>query len=290
MIDRLWIAAAAGAVLVATAFGESRFPVEQRETVRRTLQLAPGASRTLEVSNINGSITVVGGASDRIELVAERAIRGRTEADVQEGKRLARLEASETAGGVLVCGDTSHRCRCDEPIERNERRTRRDDPPYRVDTRFELHVPRAIALRLCTVNGGAVTVSHTSGELVVTHVNGRIEASDVRGTARLTTVNGSVKADFAELPAGPSSFRSVNGDVVVSLPDSLSADLRLKTMNGGLFTDFETTSLPATPATAERRNGRLVYRSNRTVGVRVGRGGPELSFETLNGDVRVLKR
>jgi hypothetical protein len=60
-------------------------------------------------------------------------------------------------------------------------------------------------------------------------------------------------------------------------------------MNGGLFTDFETTALPQTAATAERRGNRFVYRSNRTVSVRVGSGGPELSFETLNGDVRVLQ-
>jgi hypothetical protein len=40
---------------------------------------------------------------------------------------------------------------------------------------------------------------------------------------------------------------------------------------------------------AERRDGRFVYRSNQFTLVRAGGGGPELTFETFNGNVRVLR-
>ena len=82
---------------------------------------------------------------------------------------------------------------------------------------------------------------------------------------------------------------AVNGRVNVTLPASLSADLRLKTMNGGLYTDFDTTPLPSR-STAERRDGKFIYRADRYASVRVGKGGPELTFETLNGDVQVRKQ
>jgi len=63
----------------------------------------------------------------------------------------------------------------------------------------------------------------------------------------------------------------------------------MKTFNGGLFTDFDVRALPQPVAVAERRDGRFVYRSNQFTLVRAGGGGPELTFETFNGSVRVLR-
>ena len=61
-------------------------------------------------------------------------------------------------------------------------------------------------------------------------------------------------------------------------------------LNGGLFTDFETQPLATTaPTTGERRNGKFVYRVNEFTRVRVGGGGPEITFETLNGNVRARR-
>jgi len=267
MTERLALTALAGAALVATALADSRFPVEHRETLQRSLRVTRG-SAALEVSNVNGAITVTGISGDTVEVVADRKIRARTDGDLDTARRVLQVDPTEGPDGVLVCGDASARCRCDE---QTQRRGRWDDLPYRVETRLDVRVPRTMAIRACTVNGG-------------------ITSTDLRGAARLTTVNGAVEASFQERPATSSSFRTVNGDVVISFPSSLAADLRLKTLNGGLFTDFETSTLPSAPAVAERRNGKLVYRSDRSARVRVGRGGPEFEFETVNGDVRVLKR
>jgi hypothetical protein len=81
----------------------------------------------------------------------------------------------------------------------------------------------------------------------------------------------------------------VNGRIDATMPATLAADLRLRTLHGELLTNFDTTATPAPAASSERRNGRYVYRSNRFTSVRIGTGGPELTFETLNGDVRVRK-
>ena len=61
-------------------------------------------------------------------------------------------------------------------------------------------------------------------------------------------------------------------------------------MNGAAYTDFETTlALPKTAEAVERSNGKFVYRPDRAQNVRVGSGGPELSFDTLNGTIRIKK-
>jgi hypothetical protein len=51
-----------------------------------------------------------------------------------------------------------------------------------------------------------------------------------------------------------------------------------------------TTALPATPEPARRAGGpRFVYKRHGFTNVRVGAGGPALTFDTLNGDVRILR-
>ena len=130
----------------------------------------------------------------------------------------------------------------------------------------------------------------TSGDFKISNVNGGIEMKEVEGSGSVQTVNGPVKVTFARNPTRRTSFKSVNGTLDVSFRPGLNADVKMKTMNGGLFTDFPVTALPVAATQPERRNGKFVWQSNRMTGVRIGSGGPELSFETLNGDVLIKNR
>jgi hypothetical protein len=154
---------------------------------------------------------------------------------------------------------------------------------------LELRVPKDARLMLCSINGGTISVEGAAGDFDVRNVNGAIEMTGLSGSGRAETVNGKISASFSTSPKSASSFKTVNGDVVVAFPRNLAADLRLKTFHGGLYTDFDVTPLASTAPVVERRNGRSVYRSNQYAAVRVGRGGPELTFEGFNGDVRVIE-
>ena len=155
---------------------------------------------------------------------------------------------------------------------------------------FTIRVPRNAALRLCTINGGDVVVNGTRGDFEVSNVNGLIDMRQVAGSGRAHTVNGPVSVSFTANPKQPSSFKTVNGNVDVWFPDGLAADFAMKTFNGGLFTDFETQPLATVvPAAGERRNGKFVYRVNEFTRLRIGKGGPEIAFETLNGNVRARR-
>jgi hypothetical protein len=67
-------------------------------------------------------------------------------------------------------------------------------------------------------------------------------------------------------------------------PDS---DMYFKKLNGEIFTDFELTMLPVSGSSSNDSNGKWVYRSNREIAGRAGRGGPKFEFETLNGSIRL---
>src|SRR5262249_42802603 len=97
-------------------------------------------------------------------------------------------------------------------------------------------------------------------------------------------------AVFARNPTAKSSFKTVNGSIETSFRPNLSADVLLKTFNGAAYTDFAVTSLPAAAPAPERRNGKFIYRGNTFTGMRIGSGGPEFKYDTLNGSIRIIKR
>jgi hypothetical protein len=260
-------------------------PAVAQDTIRRTLRWSGGGEHTLEVSNVNGSIDVAGDDRQDVEMIADRTIDTNGRDGLGATRRNITLDARESADTVRVCAD-AERCSCDLK-DRWPREWWRDWDSVHVD--FTVRVPKNTRLRLCTINHGAITVEGVEGDFDVSNVNGRIDMTGIRGSGRAETVNGRVNARFAANPKAPSSFRTVNGVIEVVFPRDLAADLRMKTLNGGLYTDFDVTVLPSAPAVAERRNGKFVYRNDRFAAVRVGRGGPQITFEGVNGDVHVLR-
>ena len=164
-----------------------------------------------------------------------------------------------------------------------------DDHEYEVTYNFTIHVPRETGLRLRTVNG-EVKTEDTRGKFDIHGVNGSVTMTGIAGSGTLRTVNGRTTISFRESPKAASDFQTVNGAIEASFPPNLSADLRFKTLNGQAYTDFDSTALlPSTAQAPDRRNGRFVYRIDHSSSVRIGSGGPELSFETVNGDIRIKK-
>jgi hypothetical protein len=256
---------------------------QEPQVIRRTMQWPAGTrERGFELSNITGAVRIIGESRSDVSVVATRTItrQGRS------GDSGPTADFRDGADTLVACGD-SRRCGCH--VESRSRDMWDDEDRTRVRTDFEVHVPRGISLQVCTVNGGTLRVQGTEGPFRISNVNGDIEAADISGSGNVSTVNGEIDATLTGTPTGPTTFRSVNGRIVVRLPASLSADLRLNTVHGGVYTDFETTPLPARP-TSERHDGRFVYRFDRYANVRVGAGGPQLQFETVNGDIQVRKK
>jgi Toastrack DUF4097 len=265
----------------------SRYPIVGESTITRTLAFAAVSGRLLDVRNLNGFLHVTAGGGPNVEMSVHKTIRARSDADKAEAERDVRLDFVERAPRVeaIVRDRRNHVCGEDSRDDRDWGRVY-----YDVQFDFTIRVPRDVQLRLCTINSGDLTVDGTRGNFDVDNVNGRIDMTGVAGSGSAHTVNGGVKVSFTANPSAASSFKTINGNVDVYFQDGLSADLRMKTMNGGLFTDFDAQPLPSLASTSgERRNGRFVYRANEFTRVRVGRGGPEITFETLNGSVRAIR-
>ena len=282
------VAIAVAVIGPAQAQRSSRYDVVDESSVSRTLSFAAGSGRSLDVRNINGFIHVEGTNDSTVQMSIRKVIRAETRDDLAEAQRDVRLDFKDGAPRVeaVVTDPRGHVC----GESWNDGGQRQPPVHYNVRFDFTIRVPRDARLRLCTVNGGDVIVNGTQGDFDVSNVNGLIEMRQVAGSGRAHTVNGPVSVTFTANPTQETSFKTVNGNVDVSFLSGLSADFSMKTFNGGLFTDFEAQPLPGTVSAAgERRNGRFVYRANEFTRVRVGSGGPPITFETLNGDVRARR-
>jgi hypothetical protein len=272
--------------LASDAVAGRDYRLREESTLRQTLRFAGSGQRRVIIRNINGEIHVTGSSDPDVQLSMRRVVYADFDSDLKRGASEMRVETQD--GGLEVqavvvdpngpsCGDSGD----------YSFRGRR---PYVVHFDFTVTVPRDTQLVLCTINHGDVTVQGTRGDFSVSNVNGSIELRDVHGSGTATTVNGPIEATLLEVPRSNSLFKTVNGGIQVTWPPQLAATLRMKTWHGDLLTDFDVVPLTREPAEApSRRDGRFVYHSNDFASVRVGAGGPEITLETLNGDVHVLK-
>lgn len=272
----------------AQAQRSSRYDVVDESSITRTLSFAAGGSRTLDVRNINGFIHVEATNDAAVQMSIRKVIRAETRDDLAEAQRDVRLDFRDGAARVEATVTDRRGHVCGEEWNDDGRRWERVNYHVRYD--FTIRAPRDVAVRLCTINSGDVIVTGTQGDFDVDNVNGLIQLNQVGGAGTAHTVNGPVTVTFTANPARESSFKTVNGNIDVTFRDGLAADFAMKTFNGGLFTDFDAQPLaPTVQAAGERRNGRFVYRANQFTRVRIGRGGPQITFETLNGNVRARR-
>ncbi len=235
--------------------------------------------RELIVDNINGHIDVTAYSGSTVEADIERTFRARSQDRLNIAKKEVSLETRQEGGMVQMA--VHHPDHSSDSWWRQVYEFRYD---------FKIRVPRDLYLELRTVNDSEIHLEGTTGDYKISNVNGGIEMKEVEGSGSVSTVNGKVVVTFARNPKAATSFRSVNGTLDISFRGGLNADAKMKTMNGGLYTDFPVTALPVASSQPEQRGGKFVWRSNRMTGVRIGSGGPELTFDTLNGSVLIKNR
>ncbi len=174
--------------------------------------------------------------------------------------------------------------------ERNEVTIDAGRPNRHID--FDIQVPARTNLKIQLVNGGGLTVEDVEGEIELENVNGPISVRQVSGSVVANTVNGPLRAVLNRIDGQKAmSFTSLNGPVDVTFPASLKANLRLRSDNGDVFTDFDMQVRQESPSTSQNRrgNGRLRIEVNKSIYGVVGGGGPEIELRSFNGNVFVRK-
>jgi len=304
-MKRYPILLAAAVFLIAGTFAVAQDVGVDRASVAFSNPSQPG---TVTVSIINGSISVR--AYNGNQVVVEARIREKLVDEEREpgekakGLRLIRvntpgLSVNENNNNMAVTAST-----------------------WRQSVDLEIQVPANTSLKLSTMDNGDITVDGVSGEIEADNKNGKIVLTNIAGAAVAHTMNGEVVATFRSVsPDKPMSFSSWNGDIDVTLPAAVKADLKMKTRDGDVYSDFDIqivpkpkeekaeTSILAVPV-PEAATKEMIAASRLAVRLRdaprgmtiagvnidspaiygkINGGGPQFQFNTFQGDVLIRK-
>ncbi len=260
--------------------------VEEKATVEKNFTIANPQAARVEVENVWGDIRVTGTSGREVKIIARETISADSKERLDAARQEVKLDITQKGDTVRAYVDGPFRCDCSE----GRRGSRRGRLGYKVTYDFEIQAPAEAAVYLRTVNDGEIRVAGIGGDYDIENINGGAEVADAAGSGRVYALNGGVKVTFRRNPRAESSFGSLNGPVDLYFQPDLSADLRMKTFNGEIYSDFPVTALPRKPGKSDRRDGRTVYKSYRWASARIGNGGPEIELDGFNGDIRILKR
>jgi hypothetical protein len=241
----------------------------------------PGQPATFQAGGLNATFTVEG--YDGQEVIVETEV-GR--ADETNGAAKERRSGSAPPPGMRRLPNPGFGLSVEEDGNVVELHVQGFS-----DQRIHVRVPRNTSVEVSSVNGGDIHVQGVNGTHEIGHVNGAITARDVTGTVVAHTTNGDVKATLSRIePGKPMSFVSFNGNVDVTFPASFAADLKMRSDQGEIFTDFDVEVKPAAPARREESTrGKFRISLERSLEASIGGGGPEVSLRTFNGNIYVRK-
>src|ERR1700688_86603 len=280
---------AAAAVAIALTFsapraqgqaqsGGDRIPVTLSDPARPAstpvAQTAPAPPASVRVSLVNGGITVK--AYDGKEVVVEARVRNRDK-DREEGgpKRLA---ISSTGLSVEE--------------ENNDVSINTDSYMHPIDV--TISVPARTSLKLRAVNDVDIVVTGVDGELDVDDINGSVTLNNISGSAIAHALNGHVHATFVRVnPQKAMAFSSLNGDIDVTFPADLKANVSIRSDRGDVFSDFEVQlrATASSPVVEDSRGkgGKYRVKIDKTVHGTINGGGPEIQFTNFQGQIYIRK-
>src|SRR5580692_816202 len=156
-----------------------------------------------------------------------------------------------------------------------------------------ISVPVHTSLHLRAVNDGDIVVTGVDGEMDIDNVNGSVTLNNIAGSAVAHALNGRLLATFARINQKPMAFSSLNGDVDVTFPADLKANVSLRSDMGDVFSDFDVNMLPqaSQPVVEDGRThgGKYRVKIDKTVRGTINGGGPELQFTNFNGQIYIRK-
>jgi DUF4097 and DUF4098 domain-containing protein YvlB len=237
----------------------------------------PSRPARLEIQLFSGDISIEGYEGNEVVISADAPIREGDKPEPPRPDGLRRIQSSTV--GLTV--------------EENENTVsvRMDFSPNNTD--IQIRVPRRTSVKASLVNGGDVEIDSVTGEHELSNVNGDVIATDISGSAVVNATNGDVRATFTAVDATkPMSFTSFNGDVDVTLPANLAADLIVGSQQGDVYTDFDVVAENDPPNLQQRGGptGGKQLRMTQNTRYAIGGGGPDITLRTFNGDVMIRKR
>lgn len=152
-------------------------------------------------------------------------------------------------------------------------------------------VPRHADVELQTINDGQIIVSNLIGNLELYNTNGPITARNISGSVIAESVNDTIDIGFTSLdPDNASSMESINGDLILGLPEGVGVTTHLDTSGGEIYSDFEVDVQPAEHVIErDEDDDRTSIYIESVIVAKINGGGPIVRMKSLQGDINIRK-
>lgn len=236
----------------------------------------PGKPYKLDIHLMNGPITIT--VYDGKEILL----------DAQPGNDSEEDEEKQSSNGMkkIPAGNIM-----DLTAEEKNNSVRISSNSIMKTIKLSLKIPRgSSSLNLGSVNNGQIEVTDASGEMEISSVTGSITLKNVSGSIVANTVSGNVIVNFKNIdPNAPMAFSTLSGNVDVSFPSTLKADLKMKTDRGDMFSDFDIALGKASPVSKRSESGMLRLQFDDWLHGKINGGGQEIMMKTMTGNIFIRK-
>jgi DUF4097 and DUF4098 domain-containing protein YvlB len=292
--------------LVAAFLAAAVPPAMAQQQITKRANVAPDA--TVEVSNVQGRVTITAWDKNEVELVAELES-PKDELEFEATQRNVRIEVDRPKGNYGRGNDQDANLTLRVPARarlivdtvsadigvtgaRGEQSLESVSGEVRTQA-FEAAVKAASVSGEVIVagNGGkaAVTTDNVSGSSVVTGVRGSYRGEVVSGEIKATvaaaellevsTVSGEIDVSAELTPSARVEMESVSGSVTLRIKPPVNADFDIESFSG----DIENCFGPEPRDTSK-------YTPGSELNFTQGKGGARVEIETLSGEITVCDR
>jgi DUF4097 and DUF4098 domain-containing protein YvlB len=292
--------------LVAAFLAAAVPPAMAQQQITKRANVAPDA--TVEVSNVQGRVTITAWDKNEVELVAELES-PKDELEFEATQRNVRIEVDRPKGNYGRGNDQDANLTLRVPARarlivdtvsadigvtgaRGEQSLESVSGEVRTQA-FDAAVKAASVSGEVIVagNGGkaAVSTDNVSGSSVVTGVRGSYRGEVVSGQIKATvaaaellevsTVSGEIDVSAELTPSARVEMESVSGSVTLRIKPPVNADFDIESFSG----DIENCFGPEPRDTSK-------YTPGSELNFTQGKGGARVEIETLSGEITVCDR
>jgi hypothetical protein len=157
----------------------------------------------------------------------------------------------------------------------------------RNDVDYDFKIPKNTTVIIEEVNysGGDIDMKNLAGEIEVKTTNSDVRMKDVSGPIVANSVSGDIDVIFTAVnQEKPASITIVSGDVDITLPGQTPANLRLGSVSGEVYTNFD-----IQVEGSENENDMIRMSMGRPIEGTINKGGVDMRVKTVSGNIYLRK-
>jgi len=157
----------------------------------------------------------------------------------------------------------------------------------RKQVKYTVKLPRKVSVLYQETNwqgGSGISIKDMDGDLEIRTNTASINLVNVTGPVVANSTSGEVKVVYSTLnQEKPTAISTVSGAIDVSLPASAKSSLKLRSINGEMYTDFDL-------GTKSAKDGLSKVGGGRNIEGTTNGGGVEIQLNTISSDIFIRKQ